>query len=222
MTALSPRLAAVLQWCIALPMPLFLLLGVSLYIVMTPQFIQWEYSRPDFPPADLFTPEARQYNSVQTVRYTRGEISEQDLINLKVYNDREIKHLVDVYKVSRTMYLLVPLALAIIAVSLFLLLRERGTRAYAGRGLFYGGVLTFVLVGAIGLFAVFAFDSFFVTFHHLLFEGDSWLFYTTDSLIQFYPEVFWMVASYAIAGMVLLSAVIITGIGGLLMRRGSN
>src|SRR5512132_2272830 len=104
MTTISPRLASILQWCITLPMPLFLLLGVSLYLVMTPQFIEWQYSRPDFPPADLFTPEARSYNSVQTVRYTRGEISEQDLINLKVYNDREIKHLVDVYNVSRIMF----------------------------------------------------------------------------------------------------------------------
>lgn len=221
MTKLSPRLATILQWCITLPMPLFLLLGVSLYIVMTPQFIQWEYSQPGFPLADLFTPEARSYNSVQTVRYVRGEISEQDLINLKVYNDREIKHLVDVYKVSQTMFLIVPLALAIMGVALYILLRA-GRLAHAGRGMAYGGILSFVVIGAIGLFAVFAFDSFFVTFHHLLFEGDSWLFFTTDSLIQFYPEVFWMTASYAIAGMVLLSAVILTAIGGYLIRRGTQ
>lgn len=218
MRTISPTLARVLQWLIALPMPIFLTL-YSLYIVMTPQFITWEYAQPNFPPADLFTPDARFHNAAETVRYTRGEISEQDLINLGVYNEREIKHLVDVYKVTSSVFVVEPILLVVIALALFLLLQSRGNAVYAGRGLFYGGILTFLFIGAIGLFAAFAFDSFFVTFHHVFFAGDSWLFFTTDSLIQFYPVEFWMVASYTIALSGLLGAVIVTGVGAWLMRR---
>ena len=221
MKSLSPRLAGILQWCIALPMPILLTLA-SLYVVMTPQFIAWEYAQPNFPPAQLFTPEARFYNAAQTVAYTRGEISEQQLIDLRVYNEREIKHLVDVYKVTRVVFVVAPLALVLVAVSLALLLRGRGTRGAAGRGLFYGGILTFAFIGAVGLFSVFAFDSFFVTFHHIFFEGDTWLFSYTDSLIQFYPVEFWMAASYAIALIVLVGTIVVTAVGGWLMRRSAR
>lgn len=218
MNSVPLRLANILQWLIAIPMPIVLTLG-SLYFFMSPQFIQWQYSRPDFPPAQLFTPEARAYNAIQTVRYTRGEISEQDLINLGVYNEREIKHLVDVYKVSSPMFILEPLLLGFMGVALYVLLRGRGTLQYAARGLFYGGIWTFIFIGAIGLFSVVAFDQFFVTFHRVFFEGDTWLFNYTDSLIQFYPVEFWMTAAYGIALFVLLGAILVTAIGGFLMRR---
>jgi integral membrane protein (TIGR01906 family) len=221
MISVPPRVAAILQWAITLIMPFFLIIA-SLYIFMSPQFVDWQYAQPDFPPAQLFTPEQRAYNAKETVAYVRGERTEQQLRDLKVYNAREIKHLVDVYHVSNTMLLIEPILLGVLAVALYFLLRGRGTSQYAGRGLFYGGIFTFVLVTLIGLFAVFAFDTFFVAFHRVFFEGDTWLFEYTDSLIQFYPELFWMKASYGIALFVLLSAVIITALGAWIMRRAKN
>lgn len=218
MNPLSPRAVGFLQWAITLLMPFVLIIG-SLYIFMSPQFIEWQYSRPDFPPSQLFTPEQRTYNAVQTVLYTRGQITEQDLIDLGVYNDREIKHLVDVYKVSSPMFVFEPVALIFILGALFLLWREPTTRVNAGRALFFGGVFTFIFIGIIGLFSLVAFDTFFVTFHRIFFEGDTWLFNYTDSLIQFYPVEFWMTASYGIAIFVLLSAILITALGGYMIRR---
>lgn len=218
MNTTAPRFAGLAQWVITLLLPLVLILS-SLYVFMTPQFIEWQYSRPDFPPSERFTADQRTYNAVQTVKYVRGEISEQALVNLNVYNDREIKHLVDVYNVSQKTFIIFPVATLAIIVALIYLWRKREGHIYAGRGLFMGGILTFIIIGAIGLFAVFAFDSFFVTFHHIFFEGDSWLFNYTDSLIQFYPEVFWMTAAYGIALFVLFFAVLATGLGAWIMRR---
>lgn len=208
----------ILQWLIALSMPIFLTL-LSLYLFMNPQFAEWQYSRADFPHADRFTDDQRLYNSLQTLAYVRGQTSEQDLINLGVYNDREIKHLVDVYNVTRGVFIVEPILFVVLVVGLFLLWRNRGTRINAANGLFFGGIFTFIFIGAIGLFSLFAFDSFFVTFHRIFFSGDSWLFFTTDSLIQFYPEVFWMTAAYGIALFVLGCAVIVTALGAYLMRR---
>lgn len=221
MNAASPRLAGVLQWLITLLMPIALTLG-SLYLFMSPQFIEWQYAQPNFPPAQLFTPKARSYNAIQTLLYTRGGISEQDLINLSVYNEREIKHLVDVYKVTRVMFIVEPLALIAILAAFFFLWRKRETKLNAARGLFYGGIFTFALVGVIGIFSLLSFDSFFVTFHRIFFEGETWLFNYTDSLIQFYPVEFWMTAAYGIALFVLLGAVLVTALGAWLLRRATQ
>jgi len=79
-------------------------------------------------------------------------------------------------------------------------------------------MLTLIVIAAIGVFSVVAFDQFFVTFHHLFFEGDSWLFNITDSLIEFYPVQFWEAASYGIALFVGATAVVIGLIGWLWQR----
>jgi integral membrane protein (TIGR01906 family) len=218
MNPLSLRTAALLQWICALLTPIVLVVA-SLYIFMTPQFIEWQYSQPNFPPAQLFTPQDRSYNAIQTVRYTRGEITEQELIDLGVYNEREIKHLVDVYNVSRPMFIIGPAAFIFILGALFLMWRDASTRLFAGRALFYGGILTFVFIAIVGIFSLVAFDSFFVTFHRIFFEGETWLFNYTDSLIQFYPVEFWMTAAYGIALFVLLGAVLVTALGAWMMRR---
>ncbi len=218
MKSLSPRVATILQWLLTLLMPYVLVIS-SLYLFMTPQFIAWQYAQPDFPPADRFTPDQRAYNAIETVLYTRGERTEQQLQALGVYNEREIKHLVDVYHVSRPMLFLNPIFILIMLGAFILLWRNPATRRRAGAGLAFGGILTFGLVGAIGLVAVFAFNTFFVAFHRVLFAGDTWLFNYSDSLIQFYPELFWMKASYGIALFTLGGAVLFTALGAWIMRR---
>ena len=219
MKTLSPRAVTILQWVLTLLMPFVLMLS-SLYIFMSPQFIDWEYAQTDFPPADRFTPEQRTFNAKETLLYVRGERSEQQLRDLNVYNAREIKHLVDVYNVTRPMLLLNPFLILAMIAAFVLLWRNPATRRNAGTGLFFGGLFTFVLIAAIGLFAVVAFDSFFIAFHGIFFEGDTWLFNYSDSLIQFYPELFWMRASYGIALFVMFGAILFTALGAWLMRRG--
>lgn len=218
MNQLSPRVVTLLQALITILLPIVITLS-CIYIFISPQFLEWQYSRSDMPPADLFTPEARLYNSLQTVRYVRGEISLQDLENLKVYNAREIKHLVDVQVVLQNMYIIEPVALVLVLVAAYLLWRNPLTRSNAARGIMYGGILTIIFMGAIGLFSVFAFDAFFVMFHRVFFEGETWLFNLSDSLIQFYPEPFWTAASYLIALYVLILAVLVTLLGWRLSRQ---
>ncbi len=209
--------AAALSWVIVVLMPFFIIL-TSLYVFMTPAFVQFEYSQPSFPPSERFTPEARMYNSVQTVHYVWGQISLTDLENLRVYNEREIKHLVDVQNVARGAILFHAVSGLLIAVCLIVLARSRGTRFLAARSLVSGAILTLVVIAAIGVFSVVDFESFFVTFHHIFFEGNSWLFEFTDSLIQFYPEPFWEAAAYGIALFVAVVSVLVGAVGWLWQR----
>jgi integral membrane protein (TIGR01906 family) len=211
------RLIALLSWSIVLLLPFFIILS-SLYIFMTPQFIQYEYAQPGFPAADRFTADTRYYNATQTVRYVWGHISLNDLKNLGVYNDREIKHLVDVQNVARGALQFHALSGILILLALVVLARSPFTRPLAARSLVSGALLTLIVIAAIGVFSVVAFDQFFVTFHHLFFEGDSWLFDYTDSLIEFYPVQFWEAASYGIALFVAASALVIGIIGWMWQR----
>jgi integral membrane protein (TIGR01906 family) len=205
-------LASTVSWVIVLLMPFFIIL-TSLYVFMTPAFVQFEYSQPSFPLSERFTPEARLYNSVQTVHYVWGQISLTDLENLRVYNDREIKHLVDVQNVARGALIFHAVSGLLIAAGLIVLARTRGTRFLAARALVSGAILTLVVIAAIGVFSVVNFDAFFVTFHHIFFEGNSWLFEYTDSLIQFYPEPFWEAAAYGIALFVAVVSVLVGAVG---------
>ncbi len=211
------RQVALLSWIIILLMPFFIVLS-SLYIFMTPQFIQYEYSQPGFPLSIRFTPEARYYNATQTVRYVVGQMSLQDLENLGVYNAREIKHLVDVQNVAGGAFLVHAVSGLLILLGLVVLFRHSATRPWAARSLVTGAILTLVVIAAIGVFSLVAFDQFFVTFHHIFFEGDSWLFAYTDSLIQFYPVEFWEAASYGIALFVAVFSVLVGLVGWLLQR----
>lgn len=196
---------------VALALPVFLVLS-NTNLVMTPWFVQYQYAKPDFPPSERFDPAARAKFAIETVRYTRGELTHADLQNLGVYNERELSHMRDVQEVA-TRALAVNYALGVfIVVALLVLWRATSARA-AWSALFNGAALTLVIFGAIGLFALVAFDAFFVLFHRIFFVGDSWLFFTTDSLIQFYPEPFWVDASLGIAVLTLLEALVLLAVG---------
>ncbi len=211
------RFAALLMGLVVILLP-FVIILAAVNIFCSEQFVQYEYSQPSFPPAPTFSAQDRFYNSVQTVRFVRGDTTLADLQNLKVYNPREIKHLVDVRNVwSMTMTFGI-VASILIAAALIVLAWSPLTRLWAARALFYGGIFSIVLIILIGLFSVINFDQFFIQFHHLFFEGDSWLFNYTDSLIQFYPEQFWETASYGIALFVGIASILVTAIGWLWQR----
>lgn len=211
------RFASLLSNLIALLMPFFIILS-SLYVFMTPDFVRFEYAQPGFPPAERFSADARLYNATETVRYVRGEISLSDLENLGVYNAREIKHLVDVRNVANLAFATHAVSGILILLGFIVLAWSPLTRPRAARALIGGAILTFALIAAIGIFSLVAFDQFFVTFHHIFFEGDTWLFNYTDSLIQFYPLPFWETVSYAIALFVALLTVAVGAVGWIWLR----
>lgn len=200
-------LTTLLGALVVITLPIFLVLS-NTNLIMTRWYVEYEYGKPDFPPSERFDAAARAKFAIETVRYTSGELTHADLQNLGVYNERELSHMRDVQQVA-TSALAADYALGIfIVVALFVLWRASLLTA-AWSALFNGAVLTLVIFGTIGLFALVAFDAFFVLFHRIFFVGDSWLFFTTDSLIQFYPEPFWVDASLGIAIFTLLEAFVL-------------
>ncbi len=203
-------LVSLLGWLLVIAVPPFLVL-TNVNLFMTPQFVFYEYGKRDFPPSSRYEPAARSEFAVETVRYTRGERNDVDLKNLGIYNERELAHMRDVEDLAARALFLDYVLGAIVGLATLVLWRT-SQFAVARSALFNGAVLTLAIFGALGLFALVAFDTFFVAFHRIFFTGDSWLFAYTDSLIQFYPEPLWVDASLGIVILTVLEAIVLAAI----------
>lgn len=106
------------------------------------------------------------------------------------YNDREVKHMVDVQIVTRGALTAWAVAGAIVLVSA-LALFFAGERLALRAALLSGVGVTLVLYIGIMLYIAINFDQLFVQFHQAFFEGGTWMFLWSDSLIRLFPVTFW-------------------------------
>ena len=211
-----------LSWLVTVLVPL-VLIGLAIRVLLSPIFYRLEYSMPYFPPDEYgFTKEDRLKWAPYAVNYLVNDADTSYLGDLTfedgspLYNDRELRHMDDVKRITqgalRVWYLSVVLILGL------------GVWAWFGGwwqeyllGLKRGGWLIVGLAVSIGLIVVIGiavnpnvFNSFFVAFHSLFFEGDSWLFLYSDTLIRLFPLRFWQdaflwAAAIALGGGVALA-----------------
>jgi len=193
----------ILSWLVAILVPIALL-GLGLRALLTPIFIQIEYNMPYFPPDQYgFTKEDRLRWAPYAVEYLINSAEISYLGNLKfedgspLYNDRELSHMDDVKKVTQGALNAWYISLALLVVLGIWSWREGWMQAYR-QGLMRGGWLMVGLAAAIGLIVVVGilinpniFWNFFAGFHAIFFEGDSWLFLYSDTLIRLFPLRFW-------------------------------
>jgi integral membrane protein (TIGR01906 family) len=192
---------------------LITLILTNVFIFMTPNWLAYQYSQPDFPPSVRFTPQERYRLASESIEYIRGNRTLDQFKALAVYDEREIKHMVDVRELVDKIKVVLPVVAILTIISLVALARQGETRALGARSLLNGAVLTIGLFVAIGFFAVVGFNTFFTLFHKVFFEGDTWLFNYTDSLIQFYPLPFWFATSIGLVTTTLVEAAFIGWIG---------
>jgi integral membrane protein (TIGR01906 family) len=208
-----PRwLANLLMLVLVVGIPPFLIMS-NIFLFATPNWLDYEYGKSDFPKAQLFNDTDRRYNAAESIEYIRGNRTLEQFKALGVYQDREIKHMVDVRNLIDKVKLIDPATGVLLLVALVALARQSATRSLAARGLLTGGMLTVFLFGALGLFAATGFNTFFTDFHRVFFEGDTWLFLYTDSLIQFYPLPFWFDTVIALVGLTIVQAIVVGAIG---------
>ncbi len=192
----SPMKTAFLSYLITLLVPVALVvLGVRL--LLTPLYLHIEYRIPGFPTDKYgFTLQDRLHWSKIALQYLVNDADIDFLGDLAfsdgtpVYNARELVHMQDVKKVVQPV-LKIGYGLWSIILGLGIWARWRNWWPDYRRGLGRGGWLTVGLVAAIAIFAEVSFWQFFTYFHALFFEGDSWLFYHSDTLIRLFPIRFW-------------------------------
>ncbi|MBC8263558.1 MAG: TIGR01906 family membrane protein [Anaerolineales bacterium] len=200
---------------LVLSVPAFLLL-TNLYIFMTPTFLRYEYGKANFPPSPGFTDEERLMVADRAVTYLRSDTGIELLGDLEggdgpLFNERELAHMVDVKVVTRQAFLAHGLLGLLIAFSLAILLVIRDTQPRISLSLLQGSLLTIALLLALVALVYLSFDWFFTQFHLAFFEGDSWIFAFSDTLIRLFPTRFWFDAA-SLWGVFTLGEAVILGV----------
>jgi integral membrane protein (TIGR01906 family) len=219
---LWPRL---IQWLLVLSLPVVLLVADT-RIVTGRWFVHWEYGKADFPPDPYGLSTAGRTHFAETcVDYlaTNGSLSLLSDLRFPdgepAFNARELRHMADVQAVySRLMVAGIVAALVLLGGVTTLLIAGH-PRWHAPVALLNGSLLTLGLLGAVGAYMALNWGEFFTTFHRIFFEGDSWLFLHSDTLIRLFPMRFWMDVAVAIVGLLVVEAIVIGTGGWMWVRR---
>jgi integral membrane protein (TIGR01906 family) len=186
----------IVTWLVTLLIPLALILtGVRL--LLTPMFIQVEYHMPNFP--------EDRYGMTQTQRLELAPVALDYLLNDEeisflgdltfedgsyMFNERELRHMVDVKVLTSAAINVWYVVLGLLFAAGIWAWQSDWRWDYRS-AIARGGMLTMVLIGAMILFLVINFRQLFLSFHRIFFEGDSWLFLYSDTLIRLFPTRFW-------------------------------
>lgn len=136
-----------------------------------------------------------------------------------LYNPDEIKHMVDVKRLTNAIrWLAILFGVATVGTLVVISRRQNGVTEFwrtVWRGGLTGVLILTVIGGLIGL----AWDFFFVQFHELLFPPGTWTFLYTDSLIRLFPEKFWFDFGVWVSGSVFINCAILAAIGYVMLRQ---
>ena len=218
---LWPRL---IQWLLALALPVFLLV-TDVRIATGHWFVHWEYGKADFPPDPYGLSTAERTHLAEIcVDYlaTNADISLLEDLRLPddetAFNERELRHMADVQIVYGCIMIAGIVAALVLLGGVATLLASGSTRRRAPIALLNGSLLTLGLLGAVGAYMVLSWGEFFTNFHRIFFEGNTWLFAYSDTLIRLFPMRFWIDVAVVIVGLLVTEAVVI-GAGGWMWMR---
>lgn len=219
-------LVRVVQIVVAVALPLVLLIG-NIQLLMHMRFVHFEYGKASFP-ADTVIPfggyalskaerTALAKAALRSIAGPEGmralEEARFQKTGAPAFNAREIRHMRDVRWLFQRARVIFWLALVSLLAGGALLLWW-GKRSGQGPQLLTRPLLVTVVVAlsvaaALGLYILLNFGSFFTEFHHVFFEGDTWLFRRDDTLIRLFPTDFWFDAVTIIAGLTVLELILV-------------
>lgn len=191
-------------YLVILLVPLVLIL-TSVRLLLTEQYVYVEYHLPGFPddPYGLTQEQRLEYAPLAMEYLLNDEgisfLSDQRFPDgTPLYNERELSHMADVKALTQVVlkvWLLAAALLVAIAAAAWRFKWWNEFRTWAGRG----GKVTVILILVLLVFIAISFDRLFVEFHHIFFQGDSWLFLYSDTLIRLFPMRFWQDVFIALA-----------------------
>ena len=192
------------------------LIANAMRVLATDTFVRYELGREGFPPDRYgLTDEQREALAILGLRSIEAGSEGIPLLERATlpdgspaFDERELSHMADVRALFVPIQrggLVVVLAIAVLAVALA---RTR-LRTVVPRGLLAGALATLVVAVLLLPAILLGFDGFFTRFHEMFFEGDSWRFSSTDTLIRIYPERFWEDVSQLAAMITVVQAIVL-------------
>lgn len=199
-----------------IPLVIFL---TALRLLLTPVFVRTAYRAPAFPQDPYgFTLEDRLRWSLVSLEYLLNDAGIDFLADLEfedgdaVFNARELRHMQDVKLLTQSVlgvWMVALVALVLTAVGAYFL----GQPTVLWRAISSGVRWTIYVMVGLTLLLLVSFPLVFVGFHRVFFEGNTWLFPYSDTLIRLFPERFWqqvfaalVAATLALSGTVSLVA----------------
>jgi integral membrane protein (TIGR01906 family) len=225
MNTARPLFERIASTLLTLLVPVLLLIG-SVRLIMIPQWLHFEYTRPGFPvDAYGFTTEDRLAYGGYGINYLlNGEdigflaklrlpddrciyTYESDGTTCPMFGSEALSHMADVKTVAIAAF-----AAGIVGVLLAVVCGAwlwRANQRALWRALRNGSWLTLTSIVVIVVCAVGAWDFFFDTFHALFFQAGTWRFLYSDTLIRLYPEQFWFDSAVVVGALTVLGALLI-------------
>ncbi len=211
---------------VTLIVPFFLILTAG-RIVFNSFYLDYEYNLPNFPPDPFgFTTADRLYWGKLSLNYLFNSQGPEFLSSQRqadgspLYNERELSHMNDVKNVIQKaliVWYVISVALIVLGVVTW---RTKWKKEF-WRSVAYGGWLTILLIVAVLLAVAINFDQFFADFHHIFFTGNTWLFYTSDTLIRLFPLKLWSDGFTFVGILAMVGAVLLGVFGGKTSRKTS-
>ena len=197
----------------------FFLIMTAIRMLVTPLYPQVEYRMPWFPPDSYgFSLQDRLKWSAISIEYLRNSADISFLADQRLddgsplYNERELSHMEDVKALLIKMnegWLMTSLVYFILVVLAWRKAWLRSLLMSFGRG----GVWTIGLIAVIlGAVAV-SFNGLFTALHRLFFQGNTWLFLYSDTLIRLFPIPFWRDAFILVGVFTILGALFLILLG---------
>ncbi|HLF25801.1 MAG TPA: TIGR01906 family membrane protein [Anaerolineae bacterium] len=210
-------LITLLSIAIAIFVPAILVVN-AIRVLANDWYIHFEYARPDFPP-DAYGLNQEQRTELALTglhsvlpQYGEGiELLRQARLpdGSEAFNARELGHMADVRVLIGQIYPLHLFTLVALIALAIVLGRAEETRAIIPRALQWGSLLTLVIAAGLIAYILINFDTFFVQFHRIFFEGETWLFQFTDTLIRLYPVKFWSDIAILIGAATVVQALVL-------------
>ena len=202
--------------------PLFILIVIlvplliitsGMRIALSPIFFNLEYRLPNFPPDSFgFTLSDRLQWADVSIDFISGRVDENTFRTAsfpdgtQLFNEREIAHMIDVRNLTVIMLWVWRILMVIFLLSYFYTKREGISHLFL-TALGFGAKITIGIILAILLFLAINFNQLFTAFHRIFFEGDTWLFYISDTLIRLFPLKFWQDLFIFIGGFSLAASI---------------
>ena len=209
---------------ITIAVPLLLLM-TSIWILLNPFFLDYEYNLPSFPADEFgFSKADRLHWGKLSLQYLTNDAGIEYLADLKfengnpIYNERELSHMLDVKNLIQLMIkIMIPLAAFLLVA--WLLAWRIGWLPQFWKAVSQGGWATLALIGLVLLGVILDFNALFAGFHRIFFTGSTWLFYVDDTLIRLFPEKLWSDAFTFMGALTLAGGVICTFLGARLAHK---
>ncbi|MBA4376489.1 MAG: TIGR01906 family membrane protein [Anaerolinea sp.] len=203
---------------INIAVPVFLIM-TSIRILINPFYLDYEYNLPSFPADEFgFSTQDRLHWGKLSLEYLTNSAGPEFLGDLlfddgqPIYDERELSHMLDVKNLVQLMIKIwIPLTVFLLIAGV--LAWRTGWLSQFWKAVSRGGWLTLGLIGLILAVVVLNFDALFTGFHLIFFTGDTWLFFSDDTLIRLFPEKLWSDA-FIFTGVFTLAGAVICAFTG--------